>query len=61
MQSFLQNHKLINQITPKLDTYSTAHYDDLLSIIEEIKKFSPVYFKEANKQLETLVPVGVVH
>ena len=33
----------------------------LLSIIEKIIKLSSIYFKEAHKQVESLVPVCMVH
>lgn len=34
---------------------------NLLPFVEEIKNFPSIYLKEADKQLETLVPVCVVH
>jgi len=61
MQSFLQNQKINQANNPQSYNYSSSQVDDLLSFIEEIKKFPPIYFEETNKQLETLVPVCVVH
>jgi len=59
MQSFLRKYNFKPRELKITGTKKNIF--DLLSIIKKIKKFATIYFKEAHKQLKSLVSVSMMH